>query len=373
MPDVRMVFWRALTDADFFNIERSRAAAPAGGGGQSYVSISFRGLTHDDLGRFLNLDPPSLVEDVRPAVELPAVGVLGEPEVLAPLNFAARYRLPHADDRYRITTQNRQFQSRHPAWVSARGFPQAPDDLRRRDPRMPDLSFVKLCVVLTSDGEYLATFTNTDTAPQAFPPALAPLFEPYQSANSAGVVEFEPGSFTLDQWIDVLPQLSGSAELISRTAPEIGQVREETRIAAGKRPSGQGRKIDPLERRAIELHAMDMATAHLAAEGWAVEDVSHHRPYDLECARGAEELRVEVKGTTGDGSAVLLTPGEVRHAREQHPGVALMIVSEVEIVRDEQSEPTAHGGRLEVISPWEIDADGELTPTGFEYARNPSV
>ena len=51
---------------------------------------------------------------------------------------------------------------------------------------------------------------------------------------------------------------------------------------------------------------MAVATVHLELDGWTVDDVSTTRPYDLHCRRGSEVLRTEVKGTTGDGSAVVV-------------------------------------------------------------------
>jgi hypothetical protein len=50
MAQVVELLWRAVTAADFFNIERKREKGPTGGGGQTYISISFRGLTHTELG-----------------------------------------------------------------------------------------------------------------------------------------------------------------------------------------------------------------------------------------------------------------------------------------------------------------------------------
>ena len=81
-----------MTPADFFNVERNRQAAPSGGGGQSYFSISFTGLEHEELGRFLGVDPADRVRTERPTVVLDDVAVIDDPAVTGPLTFAARYR-----------------------------------------------------------------------------------------------------------------------------------------------------------------------------------------------------------------------------------------------------------------------------------------
>jgi hypothetical protein len=362
---VRMLFWRAVTPADFFEIERGRAAAPRGGGGQSYFSISFAGLTYEELGRFLDVSPPSRIGTDRPTVILERVGVAAEPDVRAPLEFASRYRPPEPDDRYRITRQNRQTQERHPAWTSERSFPRAPDDVERGDP-LPDLTYTKIYVLRLDDGTYLAGFFDSPAPPEQLPadPRLETLFRPYDRYRSAGLIEFGPGEVPFAAWQRAIDADYGGRPI------EVVEALELTRVAAGKRPRGQGFRVNAEARRAVELRAVAVARALLEADEWFVDDVSATQPYDLDCVRGAERLHVEVKGTVSDGASVLLTPGEVRHAREPHD-LALVVVSRVELERDPESgEWSATGGTPEVVLPWDIDADGELIATGYEYRRN---
>lgn len=61
---------------------------------------------------------------------------------------------------------------------------------------------------------------------------------------------------------------------------------------------------------------MQAAKSYFAEQGWAIEDVSANRLYDLVCHRGVEELRVEVMDTTTAGDSILLTKNEVAHAME---------------------------------------------------------
>ena len=365
MPSVVAVFWRGVTTADFFNIERGRGAAPSSGGGQSYLSISFAGVTHEELGRFLDVDPPRRVALDRPTVTLESVAVVDDPAVTAPLEFAPRYQPPNTDGRYRISRQNRQYQDRHPAWTSDRGFPHAPNDVFRSDPRMPDLTYLKVYVLKLDDGAYRAGFVNGPTPPVGFPsdPRLDVLFESFNKTASAGVIEFAAGDIPLETWLSPpRPEDAGAA-------PEVAAAVELTRVVAGKRPRGQGFRVDADVRRAVELRAMDLAGEALEADGWVVEDVSATRSYDFHCERGANSLRVEVKGTTSDGVSVLLTPGEVKHARDNHPSVALIVVSHITVSRDDTGTPIAAAGDLEVVNPWAIDEQGDLFPTGYEYRR----
>ena len=76
--------------------------------------------------------------------------------------------------------------------------------------------------------------------------------------------------------------------------------------------SGQFREADP----AVEQHAMDVVRAHYESNGWTVEDVSAHRPYDFVCQNGDTEVHVEVKGLSGAPVRIHLTANEVEHA---HP------------------------------------------------------
>lgn len=80
-----------------------------------------------------------------------------------------------------------------------------------------------------------------------------------------------------------------------------------------------GFRVDPQIRRAVELHAMEAARKHFQTDGWDVEETSARHPYDLRIRRGHEVVQVEVKGTTGAGTEVVLTRGEVEAARVSHP------------------------------------------------------
>ena len=72
---------------------------------------------------------------------------------------------------------------------------------------------------------------------------------------------------------------------------------------------------------------MALATQHFVALGASVKDVSATKPFlDLEVHLEAARFTVEVKGTAGDGSEVLLTRGEVKHHVAAFPNNALAVV-----------------------------------------------
>lgn len=109
---------------------------------------------------------------------------------------------------------------------------------------------------------------------------------------------------------------------------------------------------------------MNVAT-EFYGEAWSVEDVHDSESYDLVYRRGEEVKHVEVKGTTTDGAEVILTPNEVRHARE-NKCTALFILSNVRVERAEDGTVTATDGVRHLYDPWCLD-DSALTPLGFRY------
>jgi len=105
------------------------------------------------------------------------------------------------------------------------------------------------------------------------------------------------------------------------------QAEDAVEDAAGKiaRPGrGQGFQLDQEAKVAVEAFAMNLATEFYSTD-WNVEDVHGTKSYDLICRRQGEVKHVEVKGTTTDGMEVILTPNEVKHARE-NPCTALFVV-----------------------------------------------
>ena len=108
------------------------------------------------------------------------------------------------------------------------------------------------------------------------------------------------------------------------------------------------------------------ATAYFTAQGYTVHDVSQSQPYDLRCERKTELLHVEVKGTQTAGDEILLTPGEVRLARDKFPNTALFVLHSVKVVEG-NGGPTVSGGQARVVQPWNPD-DSMLTPLGFSCA-----
>lgn len=146
------------------------------------------------------------------------------------------------------------------------------------------------------------------------------------------------------------------------------QMASSASASSSQRGGGQGR-LDPLSRAAVEHRAMDVAEEHLEALGFNVERVHLVESYDLCCIRDSEELHVECKGTTGKGYEVSLPRNEVKHARA-FPNVALAVVSEIELDRTLADAPTASGGKLVLLNPWQLD-ESRLSAMTYVYRLAP--
>ncbi len=150
------------------------------------------------------------------------------------------------------------------------------------------------------------------------------------------------------------------------TGSEVAEAREAIESITGKfrKSSGQGFQSTPEVRRAIELKAMNLARDYFQNQGWLVEDVSQRESYDLRCNRQQEEVYVEVKGTTSEGSQILLTPNEVLHTQQNYPNTALFVVSRLQ-VNNLGEKVKVTGGEIQLIMPWLLK-DDDLKAIGYE-------
>ena len=95
-------------------------------------------------------------------------------------------------------------------------------------------------------------------------------------------------------------------------------------------------------------------------------DVSASASYDLMSRQGDEEIHIEVKGTTTEGKSILLTKNEVKHAKDFYPKNALIVVSNITLVKDENGKINAEGGNTEIFQPWKLEQE-YLVPLSYKY------
>ena len=122
-------------------------------------------------------------------------------------------------------------------------------------------------------------------------------------------------------------------------------------------------RVSAEERRAVEVRAVEVAGAYLNERGYKVKDVGATESYDLHATRQREVLKVEVKGTVGDGAEVILTRNEVALHRAEFPNTMLAIVARIRLDRNPLS---ATGGSLRTVQPWRPE-DDNLAPLAYSY------
>lgn len=123
--------------------------------------------------------------------------------------------------------------------------------------------------------------------------------------------------------------------------------------------------LDPVLRKAIEIAAVNQATAHYLAQGYEVHDVGLTHSYDLLATRGDEVRHVEVKGSQGHISKIQLTRNEVVHA-DVFDNTDLVLVSEVTWERLADGGIAAGQGYMAVIPNWTPSIEN-LKPLTYEY------
>jgi hypothetical protein len=157
----------------------------------------------------------------------------------------------------------------------------------------------------------------------------------------------------------------------SAESREIKVAEEVIDEIAGKVPkrrkySGQGIRGTYKENRAVERRAVEVAIAYFKETSkWeTIEDTGDKESFDLLLTNKNKKMYVEVKGTQSSGVNIFLTKNEVSLQKKMFPNKALVVVSEINLIKGE--EPKADGGVIKVITPWEI-LDGHLSAMAFEY------
>ncbi|SOC51127.1 protein NO VEIN domain-containing protein [Ornithinimicrobium cerasi] len=171
---------------------------------------------------------------------------------------------------------------------------------------------------------------------------------PWNNLMSSGIQVRDPAAVDRleELWTDHLGQPTSDG-------PPSGPVHE-----------GQGHLQDARTRSAIENYAQSVLMQHYRAQGWDVKDRRVGNPFDAEATRGGQTIFLEAKGTTGSGTAVFVTAGEVQFA-STHPGRTTMgIVSGIEVTPD-GDEVRATGGTLRVLE-WN-PGHGQLRPVQYQW------
>ena len=194
---IESIWHRTITEGDFFNIERSSAAGPSGGGGQLFIDLpkEIRIALFDLLGR----EAPDASGNWPPASVV--AQAIGAPALSGKLRFELNRR---GDGRYRIMNQNRQQDAteRHPAWTSENGFPEAPDNVRtKQDAAKFMQGGIHVYLVKCTTGDYFAGFTVGTAFPASWPQGFG-LEDLYSSRTRGGLVKVAPLAQIVERILD---------------------------------------------------------------------------------------------------------------------------------------------------------------------------
>lgn len=153
-------------------------------------------------------------------------------------------------------------------------------------------------------------------------------------------------------------------------SPEVADATDAAEVVADPRKhrGGFAPRLTSAQRKAIELQAVEVTVSHLCspAMGYSVKDVGDKKSYDLHATKDGEIVYVEVKGTTAQGSDIVLTYREVALHQDKYPRNALAVVHGIEL-SGPPSKPIATGGTLVLRMPWKLDTN-QLTPIAYKYS-----
>lgn len=177
--NIDKIWWRNVQPGEFYNIERHHQIR--GGGGSLYIEIP-SSMVPDTLD-FLDASGANVAS--LPVIAIQAF-VATDPSQSGTIEFHTK-----AGGRMRIARQNRQqpHSQRHPAWVAARGFPSAPDDIRNKDealPFFPD-GGLRIYIAKSIEGQYYAGFTRGRRP--ASMPRSDPAWDLYAQTGVGGVID----------------------------------------------------------------------------------------------------------------------------------------------------------------------------------------
>lgn len=135
--------------------------------------------------------------------------------------------------------------------------------------------------------------------------------------------------------------------------------------AATRQAKGQAWQQDSAKRRLVEDYAQAWLEDEYRSSGWTVTDVRHKSPFDALAVKGREVRYLEAKGTQGAGESVLITSGELAHART-HPGQCVLgIVSGITFTSDGEIDESRT--ELTIYESWDPEA-GTLRALQYQWA-----
>jgi hypothetical protein len=136
-------------------------------------------------------------------------------------------------------------------------------------------------------------------------------------------------------------------------AGDVGSEAEAEAESFSAQERAAGFQSDPKVRDVVEKYAMEKAKEELGSRGFAsFHNTSDGNCYDYTCERDGILYYVEVKGTQGSGTSVILTKNEVEHWKQYKQTSIAVIVHGVKVDREKED---ASGGSVQVCFPWTFE------------------
>jgi hypothetical protein len=177
--------------------------------------------------------------------------------------------------------------------------------------------------------------------------------------------QIEADLATSAPWLRKIYDLGDEGLYVPGNSPEVADGVTAIETINTPRRRQKRLRLSAAENKAIEQRAVEVTRTHFEKLGFITKDVGLIESYDVHASMDGQEVKIEVKGTTSDGSDVVLTSNEVDLHIADHPRNALAIVRHIRLLRDEKN-PTAVGGELILEMPWQVDP-ARLQPIAYRY------
>ena len=166
-------------------------------------------------------------------------------------------------------------------------------------------------------------------------------------------------------WLGRIYGLGDEGLFVPGNSPEVSDgIAVLDAISRPRKKRGRMR-LTAAENKAIEQLAVEVTRAYFDGLEYETKDVGSTESYDIKATKDGQTIKIEVKGTTSDGSDVVLTSNEVELHESEHPYNALAVVRHITLQRN-GDQPTATGGDMVLEMPWKLDSD-RLQPIAYRY------
>ncbi len=160
----------------------------------------------------------------------------------------------------------------------------------------------------------------------------------------------------------------GSTILVEVSEPIFSEAKAEAEsFDAQEREAGF--QSNPKIRRVVEDYAMALAKEELSSAEFKFSNfnnTSGQKCYDYTCERSGSLYYVEVKGTQGAGTSVILTKNEVEHWKQHQQHSIAVIVHDIKLLPEGNSFHPS-GGVSRVCLPWVLES-AALTPIQYKWS-----